>query len=104
MAAIHIRDSEREGNGSSIGSEIVEITGALIVATLVLAVFMLLAAIDPATWTFQSNTASHLRSELWNCLATERDAARLSCYDDIARKPGPHPAKGANIPIRLLAK
>jgi hypothetical protein len=104
MAIIHIRGSGGEGNEPSGYSPLVENIGALIVATLALAVFMLLAAIDPATWTFQSNTASHLRSALWNCLTIKDDAARLSCYDDIARQPGPHPARGANIPARLLPK
>ncbi len=72
---------------------------ALIVGTLVLAVFLCLAAIDPATWTFQSNAASHMRSELWHCLAIQDSFARLGCYDEIAREPAAHPAKGANAPL-----
>src|SRR6266487_7160915 len=71
---------------------------ALIVGTLVLAVFLCLAAIDPATWTFQSNAASQLRNELWLCLSIEDGGPRLDCYDKLARQPPPHPAKGANPP------
>src|SRR5437016_1300011 len=78
MAIIHIRGSGGEGNEPSGYSPLVENVGALIVATLALGVFMLLAAIDPATWTFQSNTASHLRSELWNCLTIKDDAGDLA--------------------------
>jgi hypothetical protein len=77
---------------------------ALIVGTLVLAAFMLLAAIDPATWTFQSNAASHLRSELWHCLSIKNDAPRLDCYNEIARQPPPHPAKGANALPRAFGQ
>src|SRR6266536_2796364 len=51
---------------------------ALIVGTLVLAVFLCLAAIDPATWTFQSNAASHMRSELWHCLAIQDSSPGLA--------------------------
>ena len=104
MAVIDIRESGREGTRSRLRSEIVVIIGALMAATLILAGFMLLAAIDPATWTFQSNTASHLRSELRNCLAIQDDAARLPCYDRLARQPGPHPGRGANIPTGLLGQ
>ena len=104
MAIIDIRGSEHQGGGSWIRSDVLAMTGALIIATLVTAVLLLLAAIDPVTFTFQSNTVSHLRSEIWTCLSLGDDAAGLDCYDDLARQPGPHPARGANVPVRLLAK
>src|SRR5207302_9564348 len=85
---------------SALGENVV----ALIVGTLVLAAFLCLAAIDPATWTFQSNAASHLRSELWYCLSIKRDDARLECYNAIARQPPPHPAKGANALPRAFGQ
>jgi hypothetical protein len=69
---------------------------AMIVGTLVLAVFMCLTAIDPTTWTFQSDTGSHIRSELWRCLSIKDNVGRLDCYDLLAHQPPPHPARGAN--------
>ncbi len=77
---------------------IIDTTAAVIIATLALAVFLCLAAISPVIWTFASDTASHLRSDLWQCLSVEDGASRLACYDEIARRPPPHPAKGANAP------
>ena len=77
---------------------------ALIVGALVLALFMCLAAIDPATWTFQSNEASHLRNELWHCLSLKDNVARLDCYEEVARRPPPHPAKGANALPRAFGQ
>ena len=103
MAVIEFPDPSR-GTRSTARSDALELAGALLAATLVLAAFMLLASIDPATWTLQSNTGSHLRSELWKCLAVERDAARLECYDELARQPAPHPGGGANIPVQTFSK
>jgi len=77
---------------------IIDTVAAVIIATLALAVLLCLAAISPVVWTFASDTASHLRSELSQCLSVEDGAARLACYDEIARQPLPHPAKGANAP------
>ena len=77
---------------STLGENVI----ALIVGTLVLTAFMSLAAIDPATWTFQSNEASHLRAELRHCLSVEDAVARVDCYDEIAQQAPPHPARGAN--------
>jgi hypothetical protein len=77
---------------------IVDTIAAVIIATLALAVFLCLAAISPVVWTFASDTASHLRSELWQCLEIEDSGKRLACYDEIAHRPPPHPAKGANAP------
>jgi hypothetical protein len=77
---------------------IVDTIAAVIIATLALAVFLCLAAISPVVWTFASDTASHLRSELGQCLSTDDGGARLACYDEIAHRPPPHPAKGANAP------
>ena len=104
MAIVEMRGSAGTANESSVASELFQITAALLAATLLLSVFLLLAAIDPATWTFQSNTGSHLQSELWRCLMTKDDAARLGCYDDLARQPAPHPARGANAPARFFLK
>src|SRR5262249_34622511 len=77
---------------SALGDHLI----VLIVGTVMLAAFLFLAAIDPATWTFQSNIASHIRSELSHCLTIQDSAIRLECYDEIASRPPPHPAKGAN--------
>ena len=103
MAIIEFPDPSR-GKLSTVRSDALELAGALLAAAIVLAVFMLLASIDPATWTLQSNTGSHLRSELWKCLAIPGDAARLSCYDELARLPAPHPGGGANIPVQAFSK
>jgi hypothetical protein len=93
---MQFRTSEIRRKGSRWASLLGENVIALIVATLVLAGYMCLAAIDPATWTFQSNEASHMRSELSHCLTIQDSTMRLRCYDEIARRPPPHPAKGAN--------
>jgi hypothetical protein len=77
---------------------IVDTIAAVVIATLALAVFLCLAAISPVVWTFASDTASHLRSQLSQCLLVEDGGARLACYDEIAHRPPPHPAKGANAP------
>ena len=69
---------------------------ALIAGALAMAAFLCLAAIDPATWTFESNVASHIRSELARCLTIPDSVPRLGCYDEVARQPPPQPAKGAN--------
>jgi hypothetical protein len=83
---------------------IVDTITALIIATLALAVFLCLAAISPVVWTFASDTASHLRSELSQCLSVEHGGARLACYDEIAHRPLPHPAKGANAPAAAFGR
>ena len=77
---------------------IVDTIAAVLIATLALAVFLCLAAISPVVWTFASDTASHLRTELSQCLSVEDGRTRLACYDQIAHRPPPHPAKGANAP------
>lgn len=83
---------------SSRCSAVVDTTAAVVIATLALAVFLCLAAISPVLWTVASDTASQLGSDLWQCLSAEEGGSRLACYDDIARRPPPHPAKGANAP------
>jgi hypothetical protein len=83
---------------------IVDTTAAVLIATLALAVFLCLAAISPVVWTFASDTASHLRSELWQCLSVEDGSTRLACYDEIAHRPPPHPAKGANAPAAAFGR
>ena len=83
---------------------IVDTVAAVIIATLALAVFLCLAAISPVVWTFASDTASHMRRELSQCLSVEDGAARLACYDEIARRPPPHPAKGANAPAAAFKR
>jgi hypothetical protein len=77
---------------------------ALIVGTFVLAVYMCLAAIDPATWTFQSDAALQIRRELWHCLSVKNQVARLDCYDEIAHQPPPNPARGANALPRAFGQ
>jgi hypothetical protein len=83
---------------------IVDTIATVIIATLAVAVLLCLAAISPVIWTFASDTASHLRSELWQCLSVEDNTARLACYDEIAHRPPPHPAKGANAPRAVFER
>ena len=131
MSATDFLESHREGTGldrrSAIVDEIVAATGAtlgfagarkpsprrpaivdtiaaVLIATLALAVFLCLAAISPVVWTFASDTASHLRSELSQCLSVDHGVARLACYDEIAHRPPPHPAKGANAPAAAFGR
>lgn len=104
MTTAHWRGSRGEGRRLLDSSVFVENFIALVAATLVLAVFLCLAAVDPATWTFQSNEASHIRAELWHCLKIEGKDARLECYDELGRQPPPHPARGANPPLGAFRK
>ena len=83
---------------------IVDTIAAVLIATLALAVFLCLAAISPVVWTFASDTASHLRTELSQCLSVEDGRTRLACYDQIAHRPPPHPAKGANAPAAAFGR
>src|SRR5437868_1809543 len=96
MPAGHFSISGARATISRWASALGENVIALIIGTLVLAAFMLLAAIDPATWTLQSNAGSHLRAELRHCLSLEDADARVDCYDEIAQQPPPQPARGAN--------
>jgi hypothetical protein len=77
---------------------IVDPIAGVIIATLALAVLLCLAAISPAVWRFASDAASQLRGELSQCLSIDDGGSRLACYDEIARRPPPQPAKGANAP------
>ncbi|HXN44154.1 MAG TPA: hypothetical protein VN917_07915 [Xanthobacteraceae bacterium] len=96
MPANRFSSSKAGGTLSRWSSALGENVVALIVGTLVLALFMCLAAIDPATWTFRTDADLHLRRELWGCLSIKDDIARIHCYDQIAHQPPPQPAKGAN--------
>jgi hypothetical protein len=104
MPPSHCSSSRATPTASRWASALGEKVVALIVGTLALAALLCLAAIDPVTWTFQSNEASHLRNELWNCLSIRDDAARVGCYDEIAHQPPPHPAKGANALPRAFGQ
>jgi hypothetical protein len=77
---------------------IVDTIAAVVIATLAVVVFVCVAALSPIIWTFASDAASHLRAELSQCLSVEDGSRRLACYDEIAHRPPPHPAKGANAP------
>src|SRR5205814_8773440 len=77
-------------------SAFVENVVALIVLTLALAVFICLAAIAPVVWTFASDAASQTRTGLFRGSSIEDAAARLACYDEIARRPPRQTANGAN--------
>jgi hypothetical protein len=83
---------------------IVDTVAAVVIVTLALAVFLCLAAISPVVWTFASDTASHLRSELSQCLSVDDSSTRLACYDEIAHRAPPHPAKGANAPAAAFGR
>jgi hypothetical protein len=89
---------------SSHRPAIVDTIAAVVIATLALAVFLCLAAISPVVWTFASDTASHLRSELSQCLSVDDASRRLACYDEIAHRPPPQPAKGANAPAAAFGR
>jgi hypothetical protein len=77
---------------------IVDTIAAVIIAAVATAVLLCFAAISPVIWTFASDTGSHLRSDVAQCLSLADGTSRLACYDEIARRPLPHPAKGANAP------
>jgi hypothetical protein len=96
MPASRFGSPEARRTVSNWTSTLGEDVFALIVGTFVLAVFVCLAAIDPATWTFQRNVASHIRSELSHCFSIQDSDARLGCYDHVASRLSPYPAKGAN--------
>lgn len=77
---------------------IFDTVAAVVIATLALAVFLCVAAVSPIVWTFASDAASQLRGDLSQCLSVEDGVRRLACYDQIAHRPPPQPAKGANAP------
>jgi hypothetical protein len=80
-------------------SALVENVVALMVATLVLAVFIAVAALVPAVSKFTVDGASSVSlDDVRHCATAVSPQARLSCYDEIADRPLPHPAKGANAP------
>jgi hypothetical protein len=83
---------------SSRGRPAIDILAAVVIATLALAVFLCVAALSPIAWTFASDAASQLRGDLSQCLSVQDGGKRLACYDQIARRPPPQPAKGANAP------
>jgi len=86
-------------------SPFVKTIEALMIATLTLAVLICLAALVPVVWTFANNGASSVRTdELRPCAAIADDAARLPCFDEIARRPLPHPARGANPPAEVFGR
>jgi hypothetical protein len=86
-------------------SPFVETIEALMIATLMLAVLICLAALVPGVWTFANDGAASVRiDEVRRCAAVADDAARLSCFDEIARRPLPHPAKGANPPAEVFGR
>jgi hypothetical protein len=81
------------------GSALLENIVALMVATLVLAAFIGVAALVPAVSRFVADGAPSVSlDDLRRCAAIAGPQVRLSCYDDIADLPLPHPAKGANAP------
>jgi hypothetical protein len=75
---------------------IVDTIAAVVIATLALAVLLCVAALSPVVWTFAGDAASQLRGELSQCSSIEESRSRVTCYDEIAHRPPPHPAKGAN--------
>jgi len=80
-------------------SAFVENVVAVMIATLVLAVFIGVAALAPDVGRSAGDgTSSVALEELRHCTTLTGPQARLSCYDEVADRPLPHPAKGANAP------
>jgi hypothetical protein len=102
MPAIHIPDTRKP---VAARLPFVDAILGLMIATLMLSVFICLAALVPGEWTFANDGASSVRiDELRQCATLADNAARLSCFDDLARRPPPHPAKGANAPAAAFAR
>jgi hypothetical protein len=93
-------------NATVTRSPLAETIVGLMIATVMLAVFIGLAALVPAVWTSKAgDRASTVRiDELRQCAMLADNAARLSCFDDIAHRPPPHPAKGANAPAAAFTR
>jgi hypothetical protein len=63
-----------------------------------------LAALVPVVWSFATNGNSPARiDDPRQCVAIKADDARLACFDAIADRPLPQPAKGANAPAGAFA-
>jgi hypothetical protein len=81
------------------GSAFVENVVAVMIATLVLAVFICVSALVPVVGRLAGGgTSSVPLEDLRHCAALTESRARLTCYDDVTNRPLPHPAKGANAP------
>lgn len=103
MSAIPVHDVPVRRKASGTWRALGGCTMALATATLLLVLYVGLSALVPGQWTFASTSVSRLRGELGGCLAVVDRAARLTCFDEIARRPPPHPAKGANAPAAAFA-
>jgi hypothetical protein len=101
MPVTHVPDSCKP---VAARSPFAEVIAALMLATLMLAAFISLAALVPGVSTIAGDGASSVRiGELRQCAVLADNAARLSCFDDLADRPPPHPAKGANAPPAAFA-
>jgi hypothetical protein len=77
---------------------------AVVAATIALAAFIGVASLVPSAWRFPGDdAASVVGAKLRQCETIPDGAARLVCYDDIAERSLPHPAKGANAPAAAFA-
>jgi hypothetical protein len=65
--------------------------GALIVASMAVNALIILA----------DSNHRQPSSSATNCSAIMEIADRLTCYDNLAGRPAPHPAKGANAPAHF---
>jgi hypothetical protein len=98
MAAIHIRSTHRRqplaGRPMLVDSFV-----TLMIAALLAAVVMGLAALAPVAWTLATDGNAATRvDDVRQCVALKDNAARLACFDGVADRPLPQPAKGANAP------
>jgi hypothetical protein len=98
MSAIHIRSTHRRqplaGRPMLVDSFV-----TLMIAALLAAGVMGLVALAPVVWTLatESNPAARV-DDVRQCATIKDNAARLACFDGVADRPPPQPAKGANAP------
>lgn len=93
----HLRSNERPA--------LVDTAVAVAIATVALAAFICVAELVPSAWRFPDNGADSASiADLRRCEIVADPANRLACYDEIAERPLPQPAKGANAPAAAFGQ